>query len=339
MEIGHEDGVVLAIDLGGTKITTAVVDRAGRILARDYRETKAMEGPEAIIRRMIAAAKEVVAQTGVAFEHLIGIGIGSPGPLDVTTGVVDGPPNLPGWVSVPLRARIEDALGVRTWVENDANAAAVGEHRFGAGKGAQHMIYVTASTGIGGGLILNDQLYHGACDLAGEIGHMTVLPEGPTCACGNRGCLEALASGTAIARRARESVARGVRTRIAELAEGIPERITAKLVAQAAAAGDAEAQAILNEAMRYLGLGLASLVNLFNPQRIVIGGGLTALGDQLFETVRRAIVRHAYPKAAQAVQVVPAALGENVGVLGAAAVVWIRAGKGEKLRPSGGNRC
>jgi len=320
------DALVIGIDLGGTKITTGLVECSGRLLARDYRETLAVHGPEAVIARMLDAVHTVLAQAGIGKEQVAALGVGSPGPLDIGAGVVVSPPNLPGWERVPLRQRLQDALGIPTFLENDANAAALGEYRFGAGQGCQHMVYVTASTGIGGGLILNGALYHGASDLAGEIGHMTILAGGPLCGCGNRGCLEALASGTAIARRARESVARGVPTRIADLAEGQPERISARLVAQAAAEGDAEAQAILAEAMNYLGIGMANLANLFNPQRIVIGGGLTNLGEALFEPVRRAIVRHAFRSAAEAVRVIPAGLGENVGVLGAAAVALAAVG-------------
>lgn len=234
------------------------------------------------------------------------------------------PPNLPGWDRVPLRQLIEDSLGIPTTLENDANAAVLGEHRFGAGRGVAHMIYVTVSTGIGGGLILDGRLYHGATGMAGEIGHTTVLPYGPLCGCGNRGCLEALASGSAIARRARERVAHGVPTRIADLAGNDPELITAKLVAEAASEGDAEARGILAEAMNYLGIGMANLVNLLNPELIVIGGGLTHIGERLFGPVRRAIDQHAFPAQAQAVHVVRAGLGDDVGVLGAAAVAWCR---------------
>ena len=248
------------------------------------------------------------------------VGVGAPGPLDIAAGVVIAPPNLPGWERVPLRQMLRDALSIPTYLDNDANAAALGEHRFGAGRGTRHMIYVTVSTGIGGGLILDGRLYHGASGVGGEVGHISVLPHGPLCGCGNRGCLEALASGTAIAREARERVNRGVPTLIAELAGGDPQQITARLVAEAAQRGDPEAQTILHTAMDYLGIGMASLVNLFNPQMIVIGGGLSKLGETLFEPVRRAIRRHAFQAAAQDVQVVPARLGDQVGVLGAAAV-------------------
>lgn len=311
---------IVGIDLGGTKISTALADRTGKIIAHDYRETRATEGPDAVIGRMLDAARRVIVQAKVKTTQVAAVGIGAPGPLDIETGVVVSPPNLPGWERVFLKQLVEAELGITTFLDNDANAAALGEHRFGAGRGTKHMIYVTASTGIGGGLILDGRLYHGSSGMAGEIGHITVAPYGPLCGCGNRGCLESFASGTAIAREARERVARGVPTLIADLAGGDLERITAKLVAEAASQGDAEAQHILTEAMNYLGIGMANLVNLFNPQLIVIGGGLTNIGKTLFEPVRRGIDRHAFSIPAQAVRVVRAELGENAGVLGAVAV-------------------
>ncbi len=310
----------IGIDLGATKISTALVDATGKIIARDYRETRAVEGQKAVVERMLDAARRVMGEADSAPSQVTAVGVCSPGPIDTRTRVVTAPPNLPGWKNVPLGQLIEEALGVTAFLENDANAAALGEHRFGAGRGVQDMIYVTASTGIGGGLILNGQLYSGTTGAAGEIGHITVLPWGPYCGCGNRGCLEALASGTAIAREGREMVRRGVPTLIAELAAGHLERVTAKLVAGAADQGDIAAQEILAEAMAYLGVGMANLVNLFNPELIVIGGGLTNMGEGLFGPVRRAIERRAFPAAARAVKVVPAELGDDVGVLGAVAV-------------------
>jgi len=312
--------LVIGIDLGGTKIGTALVDSAGTIIAHDYQETHATEGQKAVIERMLDGARRVMAQARVNQSQVTAVGVVAPGPLDIEAGVVVAPPNLPGWDRVPLKQLIEDALGITTFLENDANAAALGEYRFGAGRGTEHMIYVTVSTGVGGGLILDGRLYHGANGMAGEIGHITIMPYGPRCGCGNRGCLEALASGTAIARQARERVARGVPTLIADLAGGDPERITAKLIAEAASRGDVEAREILAEAMNYLGIGMANLVNLFNPELIVIGGGLTNIGEMLFGPVRRAIDRRAFRTPAQVVRVVQAELGDNVGVLGAAAV-------------------
>ncbi len=315
--------IFIGIDLGGTKISTALVDTEGRIISRDYRETNGAGGPAAVITRMIDAASKVMKGGGIVPPQISGVGVAAPGPIDAESGTVTTPPNLPGWKDVPLRQLMQDGLGLPTALENDANAAALAEHRFGAGRGAKHMIYVTASTGIGGGFILNGELYGGAMGAAGEIGHMTILPQGPHCGCGNRGCLEALASGRAIAREARERVKRGVPTLVADLAGGDPDCISAKLVAEAAAQGDIEAQEILDEAMTYLGVGMANLVNLLNPELIVIGGGLTKMGERLFEPVRRIIDRRAFCAAAQAVKVVPAQLGDDVGVLGAAAVAML----------------
>jgi glucokinase len=318
--------LVIGIDLGGTKINTALVDGSGTIVAHDYRETQAAEGQQAVLDRMLAASRRMKVQAEAAGTPVAAVGIGSPGPLDVTQGVVLNPPNLPGWNGVPLRRLIEEGLGLPAFLDNDANAAALGEHCFGAGRGVAHMIYVTASTGIGGGLILDGKLYHGASGMAGEIGHMMLFPNGPLCGCGNRGCLEALASGRAIAQRAQERVSRALPTRMVDLAGGDPERITAELVAEAARQGDHEAQEILAEAMSYLGIGVANLVNLFNPQLIVIGGGLTNIGEMLFDTVRRAVDRHAFAGPAKTVRIVPAELADNVGVLGAAALALIQAG-------------
>jgi len=320
---GAGKDLFIGIDLGGTKIITALVDTEGQIIFRDYRETEAARGPAAVMARMIDAASRVMNGGGVAAAQISAVGVAAPGPIDARSGIVTTPPNLPGWKDMPLRQLIQDELGLPTALENDANAAALAEHRFGAGVGTKHMIYVTASTGIGGGFILNGELYNGATGGAGEIGHMTILPQGPHCGCGNRGCLEALASGRAIARDARERVKCGVPTLIADLAEGDLERISAKLVAQAAAQGDMEAQEILDEAMTYLGVGMANLVNLFNPELIVIGGGLTKMGARLFDPVRRIIDRRAFRTAAQVVKIVPAQLGDDVGVLGAAAVAML----------------
>lgn len=320
---------LIGIDLGGTKISTALVDADGKILASDYRETRASaaDGPEPVIARMLDAARTVMAQAGVKPAQVAAVGVGAPGPLDIEAGVLLSPPNLPGWTRVPLKKHIQDGLQIITFLENDANAAGLGEHRFGAGRGVQHMVYVTVSTGIGGGLILDGKLYHGSSGAAGEIGHTTIKPDGPRCNCGNWGCLEALASGTAIAREGRERVARGVPTLIAELAGGVPERITAKLVAEAASQGDAEARRILAEAMEYLGLGIANLINLFDPELVVIGGGLANMGERLFEPVRRVVAERCCVARAHPVRIVPAALGENVGVLGAAAVALTQIGE------------
>jgi len=318
----------IGIDLGGTKISTALVNGSGEILARAYRRTLAEEGEDAVIERMVQAAHHVMKDV-CSLDEIRAIGIGAPGPLDVDAGVLTAPPNLPGWRRVPLKKLIEDHLGVVAFLENDANAAALAEYHFGAGKGVRNMIYVTVSTGIGGGLILDGELYGGSDGAAGEVGHMTILPHGPLCGCGNRGHLEALASGTAIAREARELIAKGVPTLVSELVSGDLDLVSAKVVAQAAQRGDLEAKRIIAQAMDYLGIGMANLANIFNPDLIVLGGGLTNLGDELFVPVRRMVKRIAFPIVASSLRIVPAALGADVGVVGAAVVAILQSSYGE----------
>jgi glucokinase len=314
------DKLYVGIDLGGTKILTGLVNEAGQVIAEDYRKTRAKRGLDFVIGRMAESAMRVIHTAGVPAGSIQAVGIGVPGPVDTDEGIVTQPPNLPGWRNVPVRALIEETLRIPTFLENDANAAALGEYLFGAGRGSTHMLYVTVSTGIGGGFVLDGALYHGADGAAGEIGHVTILPRGPHCGCGNRGCLESVASGTAIAREGRELVIRGVPTLISELAGQDPEAVTAKVVAEAAHQGDSEAQEIIREAMGYLGVGIANLVNLLNPEIVVMGGSLIKLGDILFNSVRRAVKRRAFPIASQRVRIVPAELGDRVGVCGAAAV-------------------
>lgn len=311
----------IGIDLGGTKISTALMDEHGAILARAGCETEAATGQDAVIARMVDTAKQVARDGGKAdLRGIIAIGVGAPGPLDTKLGVLTAPPNLPGWLNVPLARIIEEQLGVPAYLENDANAAALAEFHYGAGVGCANMIYVTVSTGIGGGIILNGQLYGGTDGAAGEVGHTMILPDGPLCGCGNRGHLEALASGTAIARAARELIAKGVPTLMVELAQGDTSAVTALTVEIAAKRGDLEAQRIIDRAMEYLGIGMANLANIFNPDMIVLGGGVTKMGEMLFAPVRRAVDRFAFPIIAKTVQIVPAKLGKDVGVIGAATV-------------------
>ncbi len=324
--MAEKDQWFLGIDLGGTKIGTGLVNCAGVVAAEDYRPTEVLQGQEAVIARMIAAAREVIARSGLSHAQIAAVGIGAPGPMNIPEGVLLEPPNLPGWRNVPIRQLIRDALDLPTFLENDANAAGIGEYLYGAGRGTRHMIYVTVSTGIGGGLILDGKIYHGTIGGAGEIGHMTILPNGPHCGCGNRGCLEALASGTAIAREAQELINRGVSTCLVEITYGRSFSVTAKDVVEAMRRGDTYAREIIERAMYYLGLGMANLVNLFNPQMIVIGGGLANIGDALLDPVIRGIEVHAFPSARQYVQVCLAELGERVGIVGAAGAAMMATG-------------
>ncbi len=322
----EQDKWYVGIDLGGTKIGAGLVNTQGRVLVQDYCETLVSQGREAVIGRMVDAIRRVIGSSHIALDQIAAIGIGSPGPLDIPQGLILESPNLPALHHTPIRQILAEALNIPTFLENDANAAAIGEYLYGAGRGTRHMIYITVSTGIGGGLILDGKIYQGATGGGGEVGHMTLLPNGPRCGCGNRGCLEALASGTAIARAGQELVQRGAPTRIAGLTQERSGQVTAKDVVDAMYQGDPFAQDIVDQAMYYLGWGVASLVNLFNPQIVVIGGGLSNLGDRLLSPVRRGVDLHAYPSAARQVQIRLAELGNQVGIVGAAGAAMMAAG-------------
>jgi len=307
------------IDLGGTKILSLVASTKGETLGQKRRPTRAQEGPQAVIGRMVDSLRAAAAKAGLDIGRLAGVGAVSPGPLDYASGVIEDSPNLPGWRGVPLADEMRAALGVPVFVDNDATAAALGECTFGAGRGYRHVIYVTVSTGIGGGIIIDGRVYRGASGAAGEVGHQVVEEGGPQCSCGRHGCLEELASGTAIAHRAHELIAQGKGTGIARMARN-GEPITALTVHRAAREGDPEARRIVEEAGHYLGVGLANLVNIFNPELIIIGGGLTKMGRMLLDPARKVVRSEPFPQARKDVRIVRAALGERVGALGAVAL-------------------
>lgn len=313
--------MILGIDIGGTK-SAAVLGRiegdTPEILARRAEATKAQEGPDAILAQLLAMARALLSDDS----RLAGIGISCGGPLDTKTGLVYSPPNLPGWDAVPVRRHFEEAFpGIPVVLENDANATALAEWRFGAGRGTQNMAFLTMGTGIGGGLILEGRLYRGTNDLGGEVGHQTVLIDGPLCGCGKRGCLEALASGPSIARRAQESLQYGRGKALLALADGDLKAITAQHVVEAAKAGDPYSRMILAEAGRYMGIGLANLIQILNPERIVLGTIAVHAGDLLLEPVREAVAEFAWERAASVCTIVPAELGDQAQDLAALSLI------------------
>jgi glucokinase len=310
---------VLAIDLGGTKFVAAVVSTTGEIVSRHYKLTLADEGPEAVIRRMLDTIDDLIRNTGLSSSPPSSIAIAAAGAIDSASGTVTSSPNLPGWCHIPLKEMVQKATGIRTIVLNDASAAALGEHAFGAGRGVDNMIYITVSTGIGGGIIIDGKLYGGACGAAGEIGHTTIDVNGPRCSCGSVGCLEMLASGKAIAREAQRLISGGAKTCMLELAEGELQNVTAKTVSAAAQRGDATATAVVAKAAAYLGVGLVNLVNIFNPEMIIVGGGVAKMGDSLLDGARKVVAERAFQLPARAVRIVPSQLGDNAGILGAVA--------------------
>ncbi|GGJ05498.1 glucokinase [Alicyclobacillus cellulosilyticus] len=308
-------GYTLGIDLGGTKIMTVVVSPEGRVAGEARLDTLAHEGPDAVIARLLQSAEQAVAQAGLRMADLEAIGVCAPGPLDVTTGVVLSPPNLPGWIDIPLRARLAQALGRPVYLDNDANAAALAEWRLGAGRGTRDMIYLTVSTGIGGGAIVDGRLQHGKMGAAAEFGHVILEPDGPRCNCGNRGCLEALASGTAIARAYAERAAR----RAAGGNEAFAAKtVTARDVFARQAEGDPLAAEVIASAVRYLAIGIANFVHIYNPERVVVGGGVASAGDALFTPLREQVRSYVFPHLRDSFTIEPAALGTHVGALGAA---------------------
>lgn len=306
-------GEAVGIDVGGTKIAGLRVSREGRVLARRTVPTPASD-PEATVAEMVRVASELRTPPVVA------VGVGAAGMVDVGTGVLRYAPNL-AWRELPIAERLREALGLPCQVDNDANAAAWGEYRFGAGRGYRHMLLVTVGTGIGGGIVAGRRLFRGAHGFAAEIGHIVVDPGGPLCGCGNRGCWEQVASGHAIGRLGREAVASGDSSLIAELAGGDSAAVTGQTVTEAALRGDRTAVSILAEVGRRLGVGIAGLVNVLDPQVVVVGGGAIAAGELLLEPARAAYgVAVEAPDHRPPVPIVAAQLGNDAGAVGAAAL-------------------
>ncbi|WP_433165093.1 ROK family protein [Kribbella sp. CA-247076] len=306
---------VLALDVGGTKLAAGVVAADGTVRSFCQIETAVDEGPAAVVKRLLELGEQALTESGA---EPVAVGVGCGGPLDPRTGVILGPPGLPGWDNVPLGSLVADRFGLPTSVENDATAAALGEYRWGDW-GVQSLVYLTVSTGFGGGVVADGKLFRGAALQGGELGHVVVDWQGRQCGCGARGCAEAYVSGTSIARRAAEVVATRPDSRLAELPV-----ITAKEVVEQAQAGDVVAREVWDETTAMLGRMVAVLINVCEPELVVLGGGVTRSGDQLLVPVREGALRQAMPPAAAACDVVLSRHGDAVGVLGAAAIAFDR---------------
>ncbi|HVE80091.1 MAG TPA: ROK family protein, partial [Gemmatimonadaceae bacterium] len=310
-------------DLGGTNIVTgAMPDDGSRQLAVHSEPTRPEDGAEAVVDRIVSGIERAIAQTsaetGARRADFVGVGIGSPGPLDRERGLVIVTPNL-GWRDYPLRDRISEAVRLPATLDNDANCATYGEWWQGAAKGARNVVGMTIGTGIGGGLIIEGRLYHGASDVAGEIGHTTIDSTGRRCKCGNYGCLEAYASGPSIAERAREALGGGEVSILTTVVAGRVEDITAQVVYEAAKRGDAVAREVVRDTARFLGAGVANLLNIFNPNVVVIAGGVTQAGDYLFEPLRAEVKRRAFRPAVDACEILAGTLPGTAGMVGAVA--------------------
>lgn len=310
---------VIGVDLGGTQIRAALCDDAGLVLRRVSTLTRASEGPQQVINRIDDCVRQVA--EGVDRAKLVGIGLGAPGTVNPWTGVVSHVTNIPGLVNWPAKEHLSRLLWSSAYVGNDAKVAALGEHRFGAGRGTDSMVYLTISTGIGGGVIERGRLVLGARGWATELGHIVVEPEGPRCGCGGHGCLEALAAGPAIARQAREAIEAGATSVLVDVVAGRLERLSAKDVVTAARSGDAVALQVIQRAAYYLGIGLVSIVTTFDPEKVVIGGGVSNAGELLLGPARAVLERRAMTEEWRHMSIEPAMLGDDVGLLGAAALV------------------
>jgi glucokinase len=317
---------IVGVDLGGTNIVVGALPLNGgdgQMLALREARTEASKGAKFVVDRIIQMVESTIAE--VANEHggqkhdFAGIGIGSPGPLNRSTGTIINTPNL-GWRNFPLRDLIANAVGLPAALDNDANCATYGEWWLGAGKAVDNLVGFTLGTGIGGGIVLNGEIFHGASDAAGEMGHMTLDYTGRKCNCGNYGCLEAYASGPAIALRAVEGIEAGAESVLPDLVEGRLEDITAATVYEGAVLGDAYANEVMTETAKFLGTGIANIVNVLNPEMVVIAGGVTRAGDHLFVPLRAEVRRRAFKSAQEACSIVPAQLVGTAGVIGAIAM-------------------
>jgi glucokinase len=315
---------IIGVDLGGTNIVVGAMSADGaQSFAMRSTPTSAESGADGVADRIVGLIEEVIVETlGLTYasrDDIIGVGIGAPGPLDRDKGIVIVAPNL-GWKNFPLRDRIAERLHLPATLDNDANCATVGEWWQGAARGGTNVIGMTIGTGIGGGLILDGKLFHGSSDVAGEIGHTTIDLNGRHCKCGNYGCLEAYASGPAIATRAREVLVREeTASLLPSLVDGKLDAVTAETVYNAAKQGDAVASEIVRDTARYLGAGIANLLNIINADVVVVAGGVTQAGDALFTPLRAEVRRRAFRPAVDATRIVPGELPGTAGVVGAVA--------------------
>jgi len=305
---------VLGIDIGGTKTIVAVADDGGRIIGQTRIDTPRDQGTAVVLTEIESALRRLMDETHTSQVQAIGIGCG--GPLDRERGAILTAPNLPGWENLPLVDHFARAFGAPAYLDNDVTLAALGEACEGAGRGVDHFAYFNIGTGIGGGIIIDGRVYRG-CGNAGEFGHQVILPDGPPCLCGRHGCLESLASGTSIARIARQLVILCPDSLILRLA-GDGESISAAHVAQAAREDDPVAMNIMSETGTYLGLGVANVISVLNPRKVILGGGvITGAGDLLLDAIRETVRERAMPPLADDVEIVPAALGDQAGLIGA----------------------
>ena len=312
----------IGIDVGGTNVKIALVDDNGKIIYSNSVPTYAKMGYEYTVNNIKQAIKDLMKETNTTPSDIEGIGFDFPGQVDCKTGVVKLAPNIPGWVNVPIAQMIEDEFHIPTRIDNDVRCAALGELKFGAGRGCENFICITVGTGIGSGIVINGKVVRGATNAAGELGHIKLqMNGGPICGCGDTGCLEAFASGPAIVAMSQEYIKGGKSTKFREMAAVEGGEITPYMVAKAAEEGDPVAKRIFEIVGEYIGIGLTSVINLLNPERVIIGGGVAESGELLLGPIRKTIKERAMVVAGNAVEIVPAQLGNSAGVIGASMLI------------------
>jgi len=316
--------LLIGIDLGGTNVRTALVSRDKDVLRIDSRPTNAHAGLDAVLDVMAEGVHAVLHEERLTIANVLAAGIGAPGPMNPQTGVVFSPPNLPGWKDVPLADAMSERLGIPCFVDNDANLACYGEFWMGAAQGCENVCLLTLGTGVGGGIIVNGKLLRGVDGTAAEIGHMIVNRDGRRCGCGTHGCLEAYGSVTGLLQTAREGMEQGETTTLTERCSGDLLSITGQMISEAADAGDAYARSVLEDTGVWLGVAIASLINLFNPERVVLAGGMTEAGDVLLDAIRNRARQDAFEVPGARAEIVVATLAQDAGVLGAAGVALDR---------------
>ncbi len=314
LEITPEAGYIAGIDMGATHLRAVITNFGAHVVAEKEIPFDIAQGPESCITQADQLLQDLLSNKNIDLDTLSAVGFGVPGPISSDAGMVIAPPIMPGWDRFPIRDTLEALWNQPVSVNNDAELGALGEWAYGAGRGAQDLAYIKVGTGIGAGLLIDGRVYRGSTGSAGEIGHLTMDNNGPRCTCGNRGCLEAFSGGHAIAQQAIDAIQHGKRTQISRIPV---EKVAAKDVASAAQRGDLVAQQIMEKAGEHLGVAIAGLVNIFNPDMIVVGGGVAQIGDLFLEPVRKAVKERSLPAAANNVRITTALLGRRSSSLGA----------------------
>jgi glucokinase len=318
---------LIGVDIGGTNIKLALVDKKARIKGKRTFSTASFKDKRALIGGIVSQIKELISGQGLKKRDIIGVGVGAPGAVDIRTGTVHYLTNIPDWREVPLGDILRDRLGIPVFVDNDVNVMALGEAYFGAGLGAVNMLCVTLGTGVGGGLILDGKLYRGSSYAAGEFGHIPINIDGPKCKCGSWACIEAYAGSGYIVKGVIADIRSGQKTLITKLVKGDLSKITPEIISEADRKNDKFAKKVWMDVGKRIGLGLAGVVNLLNVEKIVIGGGVAAAGKRLFDSIEKTIKQRAMELPAKTVRIVKAKLGYDSGLIGAATLVLYELGR------------